>query len=741
MPVSSASRVDQALALAAAGFYVFPLLPGRKTPPKGMHFKELATRDPLAIENFFGCTENNIGIYTGRFADGEALLVVDVDNKGEKRGSETLLRLELEGWDLPATLTVNTPTGGQHLFYSVSAPVRQGANVLGPAVDVRSKGGYVVAAGSSVGAGEYAVRGADPVVRAPEWLVLRCGVRTESTASSGGNAVVAPSGIERARHYLTNEAPASIKGQGGDATAYAVAAHVKDFGVDEATCLELMLGPWNERSPPGWSPERLAIKVRNAYAYGNLPVGAAAPEAVFTPVQRTAPHHKADVGSAERLAAAAVSEDAVHPFDKLNATYAFVVAGGGSHILFETTDHEAKYKLEHLASGTFHAKHAAEVIQVGKSSKPITEEWMRWKGRRSYDGLVFMPGLTAPTRFYNLWRGFAVEPYDGTHPHLHPGHRAVLDFLDHVRLNVCAADDRLNGWLVRFFAQMVQRPWEKPLVALVFRGGKGVGKGVVVRTVSALLGGHALLTSNRRYLVGNFNGHLENLLLFTLDEAFWSGDKQAEGQLKDLITGDHHVIEHKGKEPYTVANRTRIAIIGNEDWLVPASHDERRFAVFDVGDGRKQDRLFFQSMREGMEAGGYRLLLRYLLDLDLAGFDFNAAPLTAGLADQKHASLDAFASWWLACLTDGKLVGGDFETTWPLEADRERFRAAFRRHAKERRVSGWMPDDRSMGRSLKKFAPSVVPGRLQAGYTYKMPTLEIARREWSTYIGHEVSWE
>src|SRR5690606_13114237 len=146
------------------------------------------------------------------------------------------------------------------------------------------------------------------------------------------------------------------------------------------------------------------------------------------------------------------------------------------------------------------------------------------------------------------------------------------------------------------------------------RGGKGTGKNALVDRVGYLLGNHYLLTSNRRYLVGNFNGHLEHCLLFALDEAFWSGDKQAEGQLKDLITGSHHVIEHKGKEPYSVENCTRIVIIGNEEWLVPSSHDERRFAVFHVGDGRKQDRAFFQAMREGMERGGYRLLLRYLLD-------------------------------------------------------------------------------------------------------------------------------
>jgi hypothetical protein len=718
-----ASRLDQALALADAGFFVFPLLPGRKTPAAGMRFKELATRDEACIRQWFESTDSNIGIYTGKYGDhGEALLVVDVDNKG-KAGHESILRLELDGYDFPATRRHTTPTGGYHLLYVVADAVKQGANVLGPGVDVRSRGGYVVACGSRLEIGDYAADHT-PLARAPEWLVERIGLAVPHPRDSSEGAQPAiprPSAIERSRHYLELEAP---KGEAGNRnhTGYKVAARVRELGASQVDCLALMGDLWP--CEPPLDEAELAHVVKSAYTYANSAPGSAAPEADFTPIQP--PASKVEQ-SDEKLG---------HPFDKLNAEYAFVIAGGGSHILWETTDHRGSYKLEHLASGTFHAKHAAKVMQVGKRSAPVTEEWMRWKGRRSYDGIVFMPGLQAPERFYNLWKGFTVEPAPTAEPC-----PAVDAWLEHLRENICGGDTELARWLTGFFAHMVQRPWEKPLVALVLRGGKGVGKNALVRTVGALLGGHALLSSNRRYLVGNFNGHLENLLLFTLDEAFWSGDKQAEGQLKDLITGDHHVIEHKGKEPYTVENRTRIVVLGNEDWLVPASHDERRFAVFDVGDGRKQDRSFFSAMREGMEAGGARLLLRHLLDFDIRGLDFNGAPTTAGLMEQKHASLDAFPGWWLTCLTEGKLVGGDFEVDWPGEATKERFRNAFRRYAKDRNVRGWIPDDRSMGRALKKFAPSVGVGRLATGHTYKLPTLEKARAEWNTFIGHAVTWE
>ena len=723
------SKLQHALALAARGFYVFPIVPGKKAPPLINDFPSNATRDTQQIEEWWGkWPDANIGISTSTFGDGEALLVVDVDNKGAKHGNEELLKLEIAGCEFPGTLEQQTPTGGLHLVYRVGTSVRQGANVLGKGLDTRSRGGYIVGHGSDVAAGSYTSDGT-AIAPAPDWLVARCGQPRERAAGKDQPAAVVPPSAETlAAAYLLNDAPASIKGDGGDSVAYRVACRVRDYGVDAATCLRLMLGPWNDRSPPGWSEEKLRAKVEHAYKYATGEQGAAAPENDFAPV-----HPAAADGSS------AVS---AHPFEKLNREYAFCLAGGGAHILWETRDHKGAWKLEHLANSAFHQKFAATKITVGKKTEPLTSQWMEWKGRRSFDGLVFMPGKDCPPQFYNLWRGFAVTPAATAN------HPSLTAFLDHAETNVCGGDKTLFKWLMGWFAHMIQKPWEKPLVALVFRGGKGVGKGALIGRISALLGGHSLLTSNRRFLVGNFNGHMENLLLFVLDEAFWSGDKQAEGQIKDLITGAAHVIEHKGKEPYTVDNVTRICIIGNEEWLVPATHDERRFAVFDVGDGKKQDRAFFRSMREGMEAGGYSHLLRYLLDFDMTGIDINAAPATKGLLDQKHASMTAFPRWWHECLRAGHIVGGDFEGDWLREVNCARFRQAFLRYANESKLGRYVESDEGIGRALKHCAPSVhrcretkKPGQVQA-YVYRIPELDIARAEWGEHMGHgDMKWD
>jgi hypothetical protein len=70
--------------------------------------------------------------------------------------------------------------------------------------------------------------------------------------------------------------------------------------------------------------------------------------------------------------------------------------------------------------------------------------------RREYAGLVFAPGRDVPG-YFDLWRGYAVEPRRGD----------CSKFLAHLRDNVCRGDDALYGWVVGWFAQIVQQPDKK----------------------------------------------------------------------------------------------------------------------------------------------------------------------------------------------------------------------------------------------------------------------------------------
>ena len=58
------------------------------------------------------------------------------------------------------TYTVDTPSGGCHLYFTAPGPpVRNSAGRLGPLIDVRADGGYVVGDGSLIDGRAYAARG------------------------------------------------------------------------------------------------------------------------------------------------------------------------------------------------------------------------------------------------------------------------------------------------------------------------------------------------------------------------------------------------------------------------------------------------------------------------------------------------------------------------------------------------------------------------------------------------------
>lgn len=374
------TRCDQALALAREGFHVFPITAGKKAPPLIADFPNQATTDDEQIREWWiRHPDANIGISTTRYGDDGALLVVDVDNKGDKHGDQELLRLELEGRELPETYRVDTPTGGWHLYYRVSAPVRQGADCLGRGLDVRSRGGYVVAAGSQVEHGAYTTTGA-PLVLAPGWLVIACG---RAPDRERGAVLPAPQGIDlvsasrRVCEYLLH-APLALEGDGGDDTTFKIICRVKDLGVDADTAEELLSEHWNPRCAPPWSDEDLHTKVCNAYKYGAAPVGVAAPEVEF----------------ARPLEEPSIPETngKLHPFAELNKEFAFVTAGGGVHVLWETQDANGKPCIQHLDLGAFKAKMAPRTMTIGDKVKSIAELWLHSKDRREYDGLVFEPG-------------------------------------------------------------------------------------------------------------------------------------------------------------------------------------------------------------------------------------------------------------------------------------------------------------------------------------------------------------
>ncbi|MEU3858070.1 bifunctional DNA primase/polymerase [Streptomyces sp. NPDC028722] len=180
-----------ALAAAERGWPVIPLHPGSKRPVghaervcpgtgrcAGGHRtpEERATTDPDLIRAAWAHRPYNVGIATGP----AGLLVIDLDPakaeepKGAPDGATSLQALcERAGQVLPETYRVRTARG-EHLYFTAPPRVRLKCSVdrLGPHIDTRAWGGYVVAPGSTTPDGTYEVAHDAPVAELPDWLTL-----------------------------------------------------------------------------------------------------------------------------------------------------------------------------------------------------------------------------------------------------------------------------------------------------------------------------------------------------------------------------------------------------------------------------------------------------------------------------------------------------------------------------------------------------------------------------------------
>jgi hypothetical protein len=148
------------------GAWVFPLRPGTKVPATAHGFKD-ATNDCDRIVSWWRLSPRaNIGIDCGR----SGLLVVDLD--GEE-GRDAWADLVARNGGHERTRVCVTGTGGFHIWFFGDGPST--ARRLGPGIDTRGRGGYVIAPPSVHPNGNrYRWRdSAAPIAPAPAWLLGR----------------------------------------------------------------------------------------------------------------------------------------------------------------------------------------------------------------------------------------------------------------------------------------------------------------------------------------------------------------------------------------------------------------------------------------------------------------------------------------------------------------------------------------------------------------------------------------
>ena len=120
---------------------IFPLAPGAKVPMKGTDGFKSASANRAQLSAWSQAyPDANIAAATGATS---GIIVIDLDPRSGSNA--TLRKLAEAGKRFPTTVTSVTPRGGHHLYFAYDLRVTiSKANALGPGIDIKTDGGYIV---------------------------------------------------------------------------------------------------------------------------------------------------------------------------------------------------------------------------------------------------------------------------------------------------------------------------------------------------------------------------------------------------------------------------------------------------------------------------------------------------------------------------------------------------------------------------------------------------------------------
>ncbi|QIG96589.1 bifunctional DNA primase/polymerase [Bradyrhizobium sp. 6(2017)] len=177
--------VNAALGYAKRNYFIFPAKfaekqkLGHTSAEKSNGNPWGYTKDPDEIREYWRrWPRAAIGLPTGA-ANGLFVIDVDTPDGHDHDGRESLIRLEVQHGALPRTRVAESPTGSRHYYFKqppdITIPCS--ASKLGPGIDVRGDGGFVIAPPSErPGRGKYTWISHVAIADAPKWLLNRAAV-------------------------------------------------------------------------------------------------------------------------------------------------------------------------------------------------------------------------------------------------------------------------------------------------------------------------------------------------------------------------------------------------------------------------------------------------------------------------------------------------------------------------------------------------------------------------------------
>lgn len=608
-----ASVLEHGLECARRGRWVFPLegintagqctcgvrdcSDAGKHPKKDFKWKQAATRDEDQIRKWFGpgASLSNIGLVTG---EKSGITVLDIDTANGKRGAETWAALIEESGE-PQTLLARTGSGGMHCIFNYNSALKTSKDTLGPGVDCRNDGGYIVAPPSRHrSGGVYSWLNDLPAAPLPAHLTRKIETRGRPRKDDPTHRKYS---LEQVREMLT-----------------VVPADDRDLW----RAVGIILGREFNRSDEAWEAYREWAAKWEGTPGRNHDVNM---REAFCEISKRAAEKELSMGTIVKAALAAgwVPKSGQVPIEQ------FVFYGPGNNFIYRPT-------------GAFWIAEAVNaactaVNEGGKLTNPAT--WLRLnmlatsmtsdpalegdyvKGIDYKEG-VRMHGIGAAA--FNRYRPPTIESGDAA---------LAGRYIEHVRKLLPRAGDA--DQFLDYMAHRVQKPGEKPRFALLIAGEQGVGKDTAVGMCCPAIGEWNVASIEPSALDNAFNEYASKVLVRIAEAANqhdmtkWAFNEKT----KVLIAGNSDLITINPKYGQQYQMMMHCGVILTTNHLLSGVYippDDRRYDVMQgasleemgLADSAERRR-YFDELWAWFNEGGAAHVAAFLRERDLSSFSPN----------------------------------------------------------------------------------------------------------------------
>jgi hypothetical protein len=252
------SFLISAFSLVQFGWKVFPLATGAKIPMIPAKSGGRGCLDATDDEEIIGEWDRrypsaNIGLACGIPS---GIIVIDIDPRNG--GTSSVEKFAARKQILPPTVEVATANGGRHLYYAWQPELKNSKSALGPGIDIKTTGGYVVAPPSVLDGGKKYTWVNSPLgehlPRLPMWVVAALKPKPEPKYTGSTAARDLPKTINGLVRTVAN---AGV-GNRNNALYWAACSAAED-GIPAGTIMAALLGAASQCGLPKIEAEKTII--------------------------------------------------------------------------------------------------------------------------------------------------------------------------------------------------------------------------------------------------------------------------------------------------------------------------------------------------------------------------------------------------------------------------------------------------------------------------------------------------